>query len=59
MKRWVLRHGRTDYERESVLPRWEEVELIPVEWCVSGAKDLRLIGREFQKRGCEMIDRQT
>ena len=22
-----------------------------VEWCVSGAKDLRFIGREFHKRG--------
>ena len=25
-----------------------------VEWCVSGAKDLRFIGREFQKRGEEL-----
>ena len=32
-----------------------------VEWCVSGAKDLRFIGREFHKRGEEfvMIDQQT
>ena len=22
-----------------------------VKWCLSGAKDLRFIGREFQKRG--------
>ena len=29
--------------------------------CVSGAKDLRFIGRAFYKRGrsCEMIDLQT
>ena len=25
-----------------------------VEWCVSGANDLRLIGREFHKRGGEL-----
>ena len=25
-----------------------------VEWCVSGAKDLRFIGREFHKRGEEL-----
>ena len=25
-----------------------------VEWCVSEAKDLRFIGREFQKRGEEL-----
>ena len=32
-----------------------------VEWCVSGAKDLRFIGREFHKREriCGMSDRQT
>ena len=32
-----------------------------VEWCVSGAKDLRFIGREFHKRerSCGMIDQQT
>ena len=32
-----------------------------VGWCVSGAKDLRFIGREFNKRGEElrMIDQQT
>ena len=25
-----------------------------VEWCVSGAKDLRFIGREFHKRGAKL-----
>ena len=25
-----------------------------VEWCVSGAKDLRFIGRKFHKRGEEL-----
>ena len=48
--------------RESALQGWEGVELMTVvEWCVSGAKDLRFIGREFHKRGEElgMIDRQT
>ena len=32
-----------------------------VEWCVSGAKDLRFIGRKFHKRGDElrMTDQQT
>ena len=25
-----------------------------VEWCVSGEKDLRFIGREFHKRGEEL-----
>ena len=39
-------------ERESALQGWEGVELeTVVEWCVSGAKDLRFIGREFHKRG--------
>ena len=28
--------------------------MIVVEWCVSGAKDLRFIGREFHKRGKEL-----
>ena len=63
----------TDYEKESALQEWEGVELMTVvEWCVSGAKDLRCIGREFHKlgdllvessisgeRSCRMIDRQT
>ena len=31
-----------------------------VEWCVSGVKDLRFIGREFHKRGEELRnDRST
>ena len=41
---------------------WEGVELMTVvEWCVSGGKDLRFIGREFHKRGedCGMIAQQT
>ena len=34
---------------------WEGVELMTVvEWCVSGAKDLRFIGREFHKWGEEL-----
>ena len=38
--------------RESVLQGWEGVELMTVvELCVSGAKDLRFIDREFHKRG--------
>ena len=40
----------------------EGVELVTVvEWCVSGAKDLRFIGREFisGERSCGMIDLQT
>ena len=42
-------------ERESALQGWEGVELESVvEWCVSGAKDLRFIGREFHKRGEEL-----
>ena len=41
-------------ERKSALQGWEGVELVTVvEWCVSGAKDLRFIGREFHKRGEE------
>ena len=46
-------------ERESALQGWKIVELMPVvEWCVSGANDLRLVGREFHKRGEELrIDR--
>ena len=30
-----------------------------VEWCVSGAKDLRFIGREFHKRGEELRNDQS
>ena len=56
MKRWVLRYEETDYERErECFTRVEGVELMPVvEWCVSGAKDLRFVGREFHKRGEEL-----
>ena len=40
---------------ESALKVWELVALMTVvEWCVSIAKDLRFIGREFQKRGEEL-----
>ena len=42
-------------KRESALQGWEEVELeTVVELCVSGAKDLRFIGRQFHKRGEEL-----
>ena len=55
MKRWVLMHARTDCERESDLQGWEGVELVPVvEWCVSGANDLRFVDREFNNRGEEL-----
>ena len=30
-----------------------------VEWCVSEAKDLRFIGREFHKRGEELLNDQS
>ena len=30
-----------------------------VEWDVSGAKDLRLIGREFHKRGEELRNKRS
>ena len=64
MKRLVLRHERNLLrERESALQGWERVELMTMmEWYVSGAKDLRFIGREFiksVKRSCGMIDLQT
>ena len=56
MKRWVLRHERNWLrERESALQGWEGVELMAVmELYVSGAMDLRFIGREFHKRGEEL-----
>ena len=39
----------------SALKGWEGVELMTVvEWCVSAAKDLRFIGREFYKRREEL-----
>ena len=42
-------------ERESALQGWEGAELMNVvEWCVSEAKDLRLIGRECHKQGEEL-----
>ena len=42
-------------KRESALQGWEGVELMTVvEWCLSGAKDLRFIGREIHKRGEEL-----
>ena len=47
-------------ERESALQGCEGVELMTVvEWCVSGAKDLRFIGREFHKRGEELRNDRT
>ena len=43
-------HKKPIAERECALKGWERVEqLTVVEWCVSGAKDLRFIGREFYK----------
>ena len=40
--------------------RAEGVELVTVvEWCVSGAKHLRFIGREFNKRGDELRNDQS
>ena len=42
-------------ERERAVQGWEGVVLVTVvEWYVSGAKDLRFIGREFHKRGEEL-----
>ena len=44
-------------EGESALQGWKGVELETVEeWCVLGAKDLRFIGREFHKRGEELLN---
>ena len=41
--------------RKSALQGWEGVELMTVvEWYVSGANDLRFIGRDFHKRGEEL-----
>ena len=53
---------KTDCGIENALKGWEGEELMSVvEGSVSGAKDLRFIGREFHKRkkSCGMIDRQT
>ena len=42
-------------KKENVLQWWEGIELMTVmEWCVSGAKDLRFIDREFHRRGEEL-----
>ena len=60
MKRWVLKH-ETDYVR-SALQGWKGVELMTVvEWCVSGAKDLRFIGRDSisGEMSCGKIDWPT
>ena len=47
-------------ERESALQGWEGVELVTVvEWCVSGAKDLRFIGRDFHKRGEDLWNERS
>ena len=56
MNRWDLRHEKKLItERESALQGWERVEQMTVmEWCASGAKDLRFIGRKFHKRGEEL-----
>ena len=43
----------TDGERES------ESFTRVVEWCVSGANDLRFVGREFRKRGEELRNDRT
>ena len=41
--------------KKESLQGWDGVELeTVVEWCVSGAKDLRFIGREFHRRGEEL-----
>ena len=63
-KLWrVGKSEEVDFEAEKkLIPRerdalqgWEGVELMPVmEWCVSGANDLRFIGGEFHKRGEEL-----
>ena len=61
MKRCVSRHERNRLrERKSALQGREGVELLTVmEWCVSGAKDLRFIGREFHKWGEELRNDQS
>ena len=47
-------------ERESSLQGWEGVELVTVvEWYVSGANDVRFIGREFHKRGEELRNERS
>ena len=52
----------TDYERErkSALQGWEGVELMTVvEWCVSGAKDLRFVGTVFHTREEELQNNRS
>ena len=50
----------TDYERESALQGWEGVKLMTVVvWCVSGAKDLRFVDREFHKWGDELQNERS
>ena len=45
--------------RESAVQGWEGVELMTVvEWCVSGATDVRFIG-PISGDSCGMIDQQT
>ena len=52
MKRWGFKARKKLIAVESALKGWEGVELMTVvEWCVSGAKDLRFICREFHKWG--------
>ena len=47
-------------EREGALQGREGVELVTVvEWYVSGANDLRFIGREFHKRGEELRNERS
>ena len=44
----------------SALQGRKEVELVTVvKWYVSGAKDLRFIGREFHKRGEELRNERS
>ena len=35
------------------------VEWCVVEWCLSGAKNLRFIGREFHKQGAELRNNRS
>ena len=62
VKEWVLRHERGDssQKRESALQGWEGVELMTVvKWCVSEAKDVRFIVREFHKRREELQNNRS
>ena len=43
------RERERESERERALQGWEGVDLMTVvEWCASGAKDLRFIGRKLE-----------